>query len=180
MVKALTFSPPELSSVAIPISQKRTLRPREDVTWGLKHTGDGVLPLPATLSLGTVPQVWTLAPARYPPPPRRASYPGVDDQVGADVHLFEVRVPLLPVPVLHLVRLVQVLQRRLCDVHPARGDQSQTAAGPPERVGGTCPGGAQQTGPSRLEPRRAPPNSGSRSPSLSPGCPSHISPQSAP
>lgn len=64
------------------------------------------------------------APCPSPPPPPAASepsHPGVDDQVRADVHLLQVGVALLAMPVLHLVRLVQVAQRRLGDVHPAGG-----------------------------------------------------------
>lgn len=80
------------------------------------------------------------APPRGGPPPAAASaaYPGVDDQVGPDVHLFQVGVPLLPVPLLHLVRLVQVAQGGLCDVHPAGQDPSQAAQ--PGREGGPTQG----------------------------------------
>lgn len=46
------------------------------------------------------------------------SYPRVDDQVGADTHLFQVGIPLLPVPVLHLVGMVQVIQGGFCDMYP--------------------------------------------------------------
>lgn len=67
-----------------------------------------------------------------------------------DVHLLQVGVPLLPVPVLHLIRLVQVVQRGLCDVHPAGGDTSQSsraqrrlASAGGARGGGGTMGGAE-------------------------------------
>lgn len=78
----------------------------------------------------------SLPPRQAAPPPPEPWYPGVDDQVGADVHLLQVGVPLLPVPVLHLIRLVQVLQRGLCDMHTAAGDPGQV---PQPREGGRPP-----------------------------------------
>lgn len=58
--------------------------------------------------------------AAHLPPTPKPSYPGIDHQVGSDVHLFQIGVSLLPMPILHLVCLVQVIQCCLCDVHPAK------------------------------------------------------------
>lgn len=90
------------------------------------------------------------------PPAASAAYPGVDDQVGPDVHLFQVGVPLLPVPLLHLVRLVQVAQGGLCDVHPAGQDPSQAAQ--PGREGGPTQGcTAARAGQPGAQPAPCPP-----------------------
>lgn len=71
-----------------------------------------------------VPPVWKIAqgtprPCRGTGPHTGSpSYPGVDDQVGADTHLFQIRIPLLPMPILHLVGMVQVIQGGFRDVYP--------------------------------------------------------------
>lgn len=54
-------------------------------------------------------------------------YPRVYDQVRLDVKLFKVWVSQMTIPLLHLIRFVQVLQSRLCDVNPANGENTNVA-----------------------------------------------------